>query len=42
MTNKSRGDYAYSLIDFGSAIPEKALEEVRNVDGVLRVRVLKY
>ncbi len=42
MTNKSRGNYAYTLIDFSSAIPAKALEDVKALEGVLRLRVLKY
>lgn len=41
MTNKSRGDYAYTLIDLGSVIPGSALEAVRALDGILRVRVIK-
>ena len=41
MTNKSRGDYAYTLIDLGKNIPETALQHVRELDGVLRLRVIK-
>ncbi len=41
MTNKSRGDYAYTLIDLGQAITAQTLEHVRNLEGVLRLRIIK-
>ena len=41
MTNKSRGDFAYTLLDLGSKLSENVLEEVRKVDGVIKVRVVK-
>ena len=41
MTNKSRGDYAYSLIDLDSPITAEVVEELRMSDGVLKVRVIK-
>ena len=41
MANKSRGDYAYTLIDLGAAIPDSALTAVRALDGILRVRVIR-
>jgi D-3-phosphoglycerate dehydrogenase len=41
MTNKSRGDYAYTLIDLGQAISEETLGHVRQLDGVLRLRIIK-
>jgi D-3-phosphoglycerate dehydrogenase len=41
MTNKAKGDYAYSLIDLDSPITEDVLEQLRKIDGVLRVRVIK-
>ena len=40
MTNKSAGAYAYSVFDVNCAIPESVREQLRAVDGVLRVRVL--
>lgn len=41
MTNKSKGEYAYTLIDLESAASKEALEELKNVEGVCRVRVIK-
>jgi D-3-phosphoglycerate dehydrogenase len=40
MLNKSRGDMAYTLVDVDSAVPEKAIEGVRAIEGVLCVRYL--
>lgn len=40
LTNKSRGDYAYTLIDVNSDVPEQVLESLRKIDGVLSVRVI--
>jgi D-3-phosphoglycerate dehydrogenase len=41
MTNKGKGDYAYSLIDVESAVGEDVLEKLRAIDGVIRVRKIK-
>ena len=41
MTNKAKGDYAYSLLDLDSPITEDVLDQLRKIDGVLRVRVIK-
>jgi D-3-phosphoglycerate dehydrogenase len=41
MTNKSRGDYAYTLLDLGSKLNDKVVDEIKNVDGVIKVRVVK-
>ena len=40
MTNKSRGKFAYSVFDVNSEVNEKAVEELKNLDGMIRVRVL--
>ena len=40
MTNKSRGEYAYSVFDLNTQVDEKVVEELKAVEGVLRVRVL--
>lgn len=39
LLNKSRGDYAYTLIDLDSAVPEQTLEQIRTIEGVLSARV---
>ena len=42
MSNKSRGDAAYTLIDCDT-MPEEALfDKLREIDGVTRVRVIRY
>ena len=41
MTNKAKGDYAYSLLDLDSPVTEEVLDQLRNIEGVLRVRVIK-
>ena len=41
MTNKSKGEYAYTLIDLESAASAEALEALTKVDGMFRVRVVK-
>ena len=41
MTNKSRGDYAYSLLDIDSSVTEAAVEQLKGIEGVLKVRVIK-
>ncbi len=38
LMNRSRGDYAYTMLDLDSVPPEDAIEELRNIHGVLRVR----
>ena len=42
MTNKSRGEVAYTLIDCDTAPEESVIEKLRAVDGVSRVRVIRY
>lgn len=41
MTNKSRGDYAYTLMDLGSVVSEDVLGAIAAVDDVIKVRVVK-
>lgn len=41
MDNKSRGDYAYSVLDTGSAITEDVTAKLSAIDGVIKVRVVK-
>ena len=41
LTNKSRGEYAYTLIDLETAISSKVVAELEKIDGVSRVRVVK-
>jgi len=40
LLNKSRGDFAYSLIDINKDAPFEVLERIRSIDGVLTLRVI--
>ena len=40
MTNKSRGDFAYTLVDVGSQVEESVIDDIRAIDGIIRVRVI--
>ena len=42
MVNQSKGEYAYTLINLGQTISADTLEHVRQIDGVLRLRIIKY
>lgn len=41
MTNKSKGDYAYTLLDIGTPVTTEVVEQLKAIDGVLKVRVVK-
>ena len=40
LLNKSRGEYAYTLIDADGALGEELLNRIRAIDGVLAARIL--
>ena len=40
MLNKSRGDFAYTLIDIEKEIPNSVIENIKRVEGILKVRAL--
>lgn len=40
MTNKSRDKYAYTLLDLGQKAEGEVVERLKNIKGVLRVRVM--
>lgn len=40
MTNKSKDKFAYTMVDLEQKAAEEALERIRSIDGVLRVRAL--
>lgn len=40
LTNKSKGKYAYTMIDVDSEVPEGVVEELKQIGEVLRVRVI--
>lgn len=41
MVDKSRGNYAYSIIDIGSKSSDEMVEKLEAIDGVYKVRVIK-
>lgn len=41
MTNKSRGDYAYTLIDLDDAATDSVVAKISGIEGVIKVRVIK-
>ncbi len=41
MTNKSRGEVAYTMIDVESTPTEEIIEALEKIDGVFRVRIVK-
>ena len=41
MSNTSRGQYAYTLLDLEDKLKEETLEKLSAIDGVMRVRVVK-
>lgn len=40
MINKSRGDIAYTLIDVDGDIDQKVIDDIRAINGVIRVRAI--
>ena len=40
MVDKSRGEYAYSLIDIDDEIDNATIDRLKAVEGVIRVRVI--
>ena len=41
MMNKSRGDWAYTMLDLESPVSEEVVAELKASEGVVRVRVVK-
>lgn len=41
MTNKSKGDYAYALLDVDAPLTDDVIEKLKQIPGVLRVRKIK-
>jgi D-3-phosphoglycerate dehydrogenase len=42
MMNKSRGENAYTMLDVNSEIDEEIITSIYALDGVRRVRVIKF
>ena len=41
LMNKSRGEYAYTMLDLDHPAPQSAVEELKKINGVIRVRVIR-
>ncbi|MCI9123680.1 MAG: phosphoglycerate dehydrogenase [Eubacterium sp.] len=41
MTNKSKGDYAYSMFDLDVPMTEEAVAKMKEMQGVIKVRIIK-
>ena len=41
LSNKSKGEYAYTLVDLGTKVDQKVIEDVKNLANVIRVRVIE-
>ena len=41
MTNKSRGNVAYTIVDITGSVNDEAEELIRTIDGMIRVRIIK-
>ena len=41
MTNKSKGEYGYTMIDLDSDVTDSVIEDLTKVKDVLRVRVIR-
>lgn len=41
LSNQSKGDYAVTMMDADAEVPAKAVEQIKSIDGVIKVRVIK-
>ena len=41
LTNKSKGDYAYTIVDLGARVDQSVIEDVKNLPNMVRVRVIE-
>ena len=41
LSNKSKGDYAYTMVDLSTEVGSAVVEDVRNLANVIRVRVIR-
>jgi D-3-phosphoglycerate dehydrogenase len=42
LSNKSKGDYAYTMVDLGNKVEEDVIADVKSLANVIRVRVIEY
>ena len=41
MTNKSRGDYSYTMLDLDTTASDSVVKAIEAIEGVIKVRVIK-
>ena len=41
MNSKSKGEYAYTIIDIDGELPEDVVNKLQETEGVIRIRVIK-
>jgi D-3-phosphoglycerate dehydrogenase len=41
LINHHRDEFAYNIIDTGQQIPDDSLEQLRQINGIIRVRVIQ-
>ena len=41
LINRSRGEFAYTMLDLDHPAPQSVIEKLKSIDGVLRVRVIR-
>ena len=41
LVNRSRGDYAYTMLDIDHPTPQSVIDQIEKIEGVLRVRVIR-
>ena len=41
LSNGSKGDYAYTIVEMNDEIPERIVPALEGIEGMIRVRVIK-
>ena len=40
MPNKSKGDYAYTIVDVDSPVTDEAIADLKAIPGIIRMRLI--
>jgi D-3-phosphoglycerate dehydrogenase len=40
LSNGSKGDFAYTIVEIGVEVPEKIIPELEKIEGMIKVRVI--
>jgi D-3-phosphoglycerate dehydrogenase len=41
LSNGSKGEYAYTIVEIGVKVPEQIAERIMEIEGVIKVRVIE-